>query len=345
MHFRGYTWLHAAAVPLFSRARAAFLACESCFSRARERKAISYATQICWIELGINVKSCAYRYPQKADWFNYAAGFGRRVSVLGSLRCGQVYCIDCMALSSTQLPLSRGRRPDSMSLAPNADDPLTMDRAAPSPAPEETARVASQRAAQLQSLSAEGLVQQIFALFDADGDGVLNMAEYGAFLSSIEYSKEWTAAQWEKECALLGSSGPAGIEQRHLGTLYTNLYRGHKLKADFAKICKLHPTAAAAPPAARSRAAAPPAAKEAAAARQAVGTAVQVPRPPARRLDRAIEVQREGLPMAEHRCDANPALASGGRVSLSNHSRSLSCPLGTGLRCSSKDPKPSICQR
>ena len=117
----------------------------------------------------------------------------------------------------------------------------------------------------LHPLSAEGLVQQIFALFDADGDGVLNMAEYGAFLSSIEYSKEWTAAQWEKECALLGSSGPAGIEQRHLGTLYTNLYRGHKLKADFAKICKLHPTAAAAPPAARSRAAAPPAAKEAAA--------------------------------------------------------------------------------
>eukprot|EP01051_Picozoa_sp_SAG22_P012974 SAG22_NODE_1401_length_4497_cov_101.460891_8_plen_76_part_01 len=30
--------------------------------------AISYATQICWIELGIKVKPCAYRYPQKADW-------------------------------------------------------------------------------------------------------------------------------------------------------------------------------------------------------------------------------------------------------------------------------------
>ena len=96
----------------------------------------------------------------------------------------------------------------------------------------EKARVAS-HVAQLQSLSAEELVKEIFAKFDADGDNVLNMEEYGAFLVSISYSKRWTEAQWEKECALLDSSGLVGIQLSHLSTLYAK-YRERKLRVDFA---------------------------------------------------------------------------------------------------------------
>eukprot|EP01052_Picozoa_sp_SAG31_P055173 SAG31_NODE_15090_length_771_cov_1.434524_1_plen_212_part_01 len=68
----------------------------------------------------------------------------------------------------------------------------------------EKARVA-EHVARLGSLTTDEFVAEIFQNFDGDGDGTLDMDEYGRFLQAISYSKKWTETQWAKECELLGT--------------------------------------------------------------------------------------------------------------------------------------------
>jgi hypothetical protein len=90
----------------------------------------------------------------------------------------------------------------------------------------------------VRSLPEEEVVATIFRKFDGDGDGKLNMSEYGTFLKAISYSKAWTEAQWAKECGMVGTTADEGVRIEHMSTLYTR-YRARKLRIDYANVFRL----------------------------------------------------------------------------------------------------------
>ena len=95
----------------------------------------------------------------------------------------------------------------------------------------------------LTRMSGDDMVQEIFSEFIPGGaaaidTGRLNMEQYGQFLRAISYSKPWTAAQFEKECAAIGADAAAGVGFDNLMQLY-RAYRSRKLRADYARILKL----------------------------------------------------------------------------------------------------------
>ena len=85
--------------------------------------------------------------------------------------------------------------------------------------------------------SALPLVKEIFAMFDADGDGKLSKAEYEAYLRGIgawgtgPYTNGGWDEHWPKECELM-DSGTDGITREGFESILYGKYRAGQAHAD-----------------------------------------------------------------------------------------------------------------
>ena len=81
------------------------------------------------------------------------------------------------------------------------------------------------------------LVRELFAMFDADGDGKLSKAEYEAYLRGIgawgsgSYTDEEWDERWPEECKQM-ESGTDGISREGFESILYGKYRAGKAQAD-----------------------------------------------------------------------------------------------------------------
>ena len=85
------------------------------------------------------------------------------------------------------------------------------------------------------------LVREIFAMFDADGDGKLSKEEYKAYLRGIgewgtdpAYTDEGCGERWPKECEDM-ESGTEGVGKEGFESILYGKYRLGKAQADLDK--------------------------------------------------------------------------------------------------------------
>jgi len=88
------------------------------------------------------------------------------------------------------------------------------------------------------------IVREIFAMFDADGDGKLNKEEYTTYIKasgewgkSAEYTEETWDGHWPKECEVLESNAN-GITREGFESILYGTYRFGKAQGDLDK-CKI----------------------------------------------------------------------------------------------------------
>ena len=105
---------------------------------------------------------------------------------------------------------------------------------------------AEQDRTEREKLLAEDLpvLREIFALFDADGDGILSKGEYKRYLRGIKFwgigtctDEMYDSEGWEAECKGMQCTTEEGISKNAFETILYGVHRLGKAQTDLAN-CK-----------------------------------------------------------------------------------------------------------